>query len=43
MAAQLATPQYGLSSIELESKGFWRWCVMLIITEFVDFAYRPEL
>jgi hypothetical protein len=26
----------------VESKGFWRWCMGLRITEFIDFVHRPE-
>jgi hypothetical protein len=26
----------------LHSKGFWRWCVTLIITKLLDFVHRPD-
>jgi hypothetical protein len=29
------------SSLEAESKGFWRWCIMLRTTGFLDFVHRP--
>jgi hypothetical protein len=28
--------------ITLESKGFWRWCITLRITGFMDYVHRPE-
>jgi hypothetical protein len=28
--------------IQINSKGFWRWCVTLITTGFLDFVHRPE-
>jgi hypothetical protein len=28
---------------QVEYKGFLRWCVILRITEFLDFVHRPEL
>jgi hypothetical protein len=27
---------------EVESKGFWLWCITFRITEFLDFVHRPE-
>jgi hypothetical protein len=26
----------------IHSKGFWRWCVTLITTRFLDFVHRPD-
>jgi hypothetical protein len=26
---------------EVDSKRFWRWCIILRITEFLDFVHRP--
>jgi hypothetical protein len=28
-------------SYHVASKGFWRWCVALRITGFLDFVHRP--
>jgi hypothetical protein len=30
-------------SVDLDSKGFWRWCITIIITWFLDFLHRPVL
>jgi hypothetical protein len=29
------------TEVIVDSKGFWRWCITLGITGFLDFVHRP--
>jgi hypothetical protein len=33
---------HSYTNILIDSVGFWRWCVTLINTGFLDFVHRPE-